>query len=119
MKIVPMTSEEAFDRGASLPWVFLRCYSHAFLGETPEQIDRNEVLEAFFFSEEEEIRIVRADGRLQAARLTEEGEYVEGSYQISNKQFGERLYIRRSISFDEDGQASFEEPRLCGWKGGE
>lgn len=120
MKTEVLNKEEALRLGMALPWAFLRCYSEASLGPTPEQIDPNELLEARFFSEQEEIRLLRLEGELRGLRRTEDGgKEIESCFRIANPAFGRTLRTRRSIIFDEDGQAAFTELRLCGWEGGE
>ena len=114
-----ISTEEALHRGLTLPWAFLRCYSTAYLGPTPEQVEQEELLEARFFSETEEIRLLRIEGELQSLRRTDgEEQMIDSSYRIANPRFGRIIRTRRDIVFDEDGQAAFTEPRLCGWEGG-
>lgn len=120
MKTEVLSKEEALRLGMALPWAFLRCYSAASLGPTPEKIDPDELLEARFFSEQEEIRLLRLEGELRGLRRAEDGDAgIDSCFRIANPVFGKTLRTRRCIVFDEDGQAAFTEARLCGWEGGE
>ena len=115
-----LDAREALKRGAALPWALVRELSRVSLGPTPIDVDAEEVLEACFFSPQEEVRLWREDGQLRAAALTdEEGDLtLEERYSVDNPDFGQELWVRRYIGFDEDGQAFIAASRLCGWEGG-
>ena len=121
MKRDILEPKEALAQGKNLPWAFIREYSRVTLGKTPEDVDPEEILEAFFFSSEEEVRLWRQDDSLRAAALTEEAgdRFLEESYTVDDLRLGREITIRKYISFDEDGQACITVSRLSGWKGGE
>lgn len=120
MTFEKLTAEEAFQRGLSLPFALIRSVSSVLLGNTPDQIETDELLEARFFSDTEEVRLFRRNGQLQGAVLrqgTEDG-YWERAYRIENPSLGREIVIRYELSADEDGQTYISAARLAGWKGG-
>lgn len=120
MKTESLTVQEAMERGQDLPWVWVRCLSQVALGPALSDIDREELIEARFFSTEEEIRIFRSCGQLCSVRLCGEPEdnTLERTYQIANKQkFGETITVCYTLEADEDGQVSLGTARLTGWEG--
>ena len=121
MKRDILEPNEAVKLGKALPWAFVREYSRVTLGKTPDDTDPEEMLEAFFFSPEAEVRLWRQNGSLHAAMLTEEAgdNYLEESYAVDDPRLGREITVRKYISFDEDGQAFITASRLSGWKGGE
>ena len=84
-------------------------------------VDTAELLEASFFSPEEEVRLWREDGALRGAVLCgEEGDRtITERYEIENPSFGKAVLVKKTIAFDRDGQALIDDVRLCGWEGGE
>ena len=120
MKIESLAVQEALDRGRTLPWAWVRCLSQVALGPVPSDIDQEELIEARFFSADEEIRMFRAGGQLRAVLLRGEPEdnTLERTYQIENKKkFGETITICYTMEADEDGQMSLGTVRLTGWEG--
>ncbi len=112
---------EAVELGKALPWAFVREYSRVTLGRTADGADPEEMLEAFFFSPEKEVRLWRQGGSLHAAVLTEEAGdvYLEERYALDDPRLGREITVRKYVSFDEDGQAFIAASRLSGWKGDE
>ena len=120
MKTERLTVQEALGRGRALPWAWVRCLSQVTLGPVPADISREELIEARFFSADEEIRMFRICGQLRAVRLCVEPEdnTLERTYQIENKKkFGETITICYTLESDEDGQMSLGTARLTGWEG--
>ena len=81
MTFEKLTAEEALQRGLSLPFALIRSVSSVLLGNTPDQIETDELLEARFFSDTEEVRLFRRNGQLQGAVLrqgTEDGYWGKG-----------------------------------------
>ena len=114
--------EKAVESGKNLPFAFIRNFSSIYLGKNTQNIDVDELLEARFFSKNEEIRILRINGDfLCSIRSDEAGDedFIEKKYRVANENFGKTITVRRYIRYDEDGQASLSEPRLCGWEGDE
>ena len=107
-----------------LPFAFIKHYSDVTLGESPANINadefKKELLEARFFSKSEEIRILRINGEFVCSKRSdgENDEFVETKYKIANDSLGETITVKKYFEYDEDGQASLSEPRLCGWEGG-
>ena len=115
-----LSPEAALERGRRLPFALLRTFSAVSLGHTPATLpDAGELLEACFFSADEEIRLFRDDGVLQAVSLREtpEAHTLENAYEIGNPAFGRLLTVRETLDFDEDGQAYVALSRLADWKG--
>lgn len=112
--------DKALSRGIEKPYAFLRFMSEVKLGPTPQQVDTEELLEARFFSEEEEIRLFRRDGRLEAALFyTEPFDWpITETYEIANPKFGRELTVCHHLDADEDGQTYVAATCLSGWKGG-
>ena len=119
MKTETLTVQEALDRGRALPWALVRSLSEVTLGRTPAVIDREELIEARFFSPGEEIRVFRANGVWTAARLEGEPEdsRITRTYGIGNPKFGTALTVCYTLEADEDGQTSLAAARLTGWEG--
>ena len=121
MKKELLTIQEALARGKSLPYALLRSYSSVTMGPNPgEELSIGELLEARFFSEEEEIRIFRRDRSLSAVVLRdEEGDTtLTETYRVENRRLGNEVTVRRYLAWDDDGQAFIAAARLAGWKGG-
>ena len=122
MKAEKLTLSEALDLGRKQPFALIRSFSAFSLGPTPGVLPpREELLEARFFSESEEYRIIHNGEDLIAVKLTEEpGEdLIDTVLEVENKRFGKKIRIRQIVCFDEDGQAVLGSARLCGWEGGE
>ena len=119
MKVAAMALQDAMAQGEKLPYLLARSLSKVTLGPAAGNLETADLTEARFFSAIEEIRIFRQDGALHAVSLREEdGElYADHTYEISNKDFGDRITVRSCLGFDEDGQAYWSGERLAGWKG--
>ena len=119
MKTERLTAAEAIERGRVLPWALVRCLSRVTLGPVPAEIDPEELIEARFFSADEEIRVFRSCGELQAVRLCGEpgDNTLERTYLVKNPRFGSALTVCRLLEADEDGQMNLTTARLTGWEG--
>lgn len=120
MKTEKLTVEEALILGKAFPFALIRSISSFSLGYMPKEFPpTEELLEARFFSDAEEIRIFHDGERLRAVRLTEQDgeETIDSTYKIENKQYGARIHLRQAVRYDEDGQASLSSGRLIGWEG--
>ena len=119
MRAETMAPQEALARGRELPYALVRSLSAVTLGPTPQEIRADELLEARFFSREEEIRVFRQDGELRAAALRDaDGERaVDRTYRVANPALGTEITVRTYLDFDEDGQAYARAARLMDWKG--
>ena len=115
-----LTAEEAIRRGLMLPFALIRTVSSISLGNTPAQIETEELLDARFFSDTEEVRLFRRDGQLQGAVLKQDADkdYLEKIYRIENPALGREIVVRYELEADEDGQTYVSAARLAGWKGG-
>ena len=118
MKTERLTVQEALEHGRALPWAWTRCLSQVTLGPVPAEFSREELIEARFFSADEEIRVFRSGGQLRAVRLLEEPEdnRLERVYRIENPKFGKSITVCYTLEADEDGQMSLGTPRLTGWE---
>ena len=115
-----LTAEEAIQRGLMLPFALIRRISSVSLGNTPTQIETEELLDARFFSDTEEVRLFRRDGLLQGVVLKQDADkdYLEKIYRIENPALGREIVVRYELEADEDGQTYVSAARLAGWKGG-
>ena len=118
MKHEKLDIEQALQLGAGLPFSLIRSLSRVTLGRTPSQIGTDELIEACFFSETEEVRLFRQDGALKAVRLIEESgdRLLRETYALENPRFGEEIQVARLLEADEDGQMYVTATRLTGWK---
>ena len=116
-----LAPREALERGSRLPYALVRRLSGASLGPTPGEIPAEELLEARFFSDREEIRVFRYGGALRAAALADDAgdRYADRTYPIANRAFGAEITVRTYLDFDGDGQAYWSAQRLVAWKGAE
>lgn len=114
-----MEIRTALERGALLPWAYIRTLSRVYLGKNPGKVDLNGLTEARFFSENEEIRLFPGQGEWRAVRLAgQEGdETIEECCSISNEIFGRKLTLVRHLEQDEDGQTYVCATRLKNWEG--
>lgn len=115
---------EALRRGQAQPWALVRTFSRVTLGETPEDVSAlplDELLEARFFNEEEEIRLFRRDGVLEGASLRREADdrVLEDRYGIENPALGGQITVCRVLACDDDGQTYIAATMLSGWRGKE
>ena len=121
MTFEKLAAEEAVQRGLTLPFALIRSISSVSLGNTPAQIETEELLDARFFSDTEEVRLFRRDGLLQGAVLKQDADkdYLEKIYRIENPALGSEIVVRYELDVDEDGQTYVLTARLAGWKGGD
>lgn len=121
MTFEKLAAEEAVQRGLTLPFALLRSISSVSLGNTPTQIETEELLDARFFSDTEEVRLFRRDGLLQGVVLKQDADkdYLEKIYRIENPALGSEIVVRYELDVDEDGQTYVSTARLVGWKGGD
>lgn len=118
MKIEPVEISAAY----TLPFAWIRTYGEVRLGSAPESLcaeELNELIEARFFNDKEEIRIFYKDDTLCATRLAEELEdkYVSSEYILENPKFGSSITVYHCLDTDDDGQTYVRALRLAGWKG--
>ena len=118
MKKEVLPLPQAWGMGMRLPWVYLRSLSRVYLGNTPERLTMDELLEARFFSEQQEIRIFLSEDGLKAVRLEEEtaDRFLEEEIAV-NSEFGSSYMVHYLLEADEDGQTNRTVVRLAGWKG--
>ena len=120
MSVEVMDVQTALERGVKLPCALVRSLSAVSLGPVPAEISTEDLLEARFFSAEEEIRLFRRDGTLRAARVADApGEiYADQDCEIANPALGAGITVRTFMEFDGDGQAYWGHSRLKDWRGG-
>ena len=122
MRKEALAGNESLACGMALPYAPVRSLSQVCLGPTPgEPPMLDELLEACFFDEKQEVRLFRREGVLCAARLVcEEGDsWIDKTYEVENKDLGEQVTVRHFLAFDEDGQCYISTSCLTGWKGRE
>lgn len=120
MTVEELTLESAAEQGKQLPWALIRRLSEVTLGASPESFSTEELLEARFFSENQEIRIFFDGEKMRAVRLGVEtgDEYLEERRAIENPAFGSCLTVRKILSYDEDGQCCVKTTMPVKWEGG-
>ena len=121
MRTEEMEVQRALEQGLALPFAWIRTLSAVTLGPTPEALDTAELLEARFFSSQEEIRVFQAGNGLKAVRLIAEAgdREIEERRKLLSLRFGASVSVCHTLAFDEDGQARIAESRLAGWEGGD
>ena len=109
---------DAWEQGKTLPFALIRTWSAVTLGETPKELPEG-MIEARFFSAEEEIRIFDREGVQTAALLrTEDGDVsYQKTFVMANPVFGKLLTVQYELEADEDGQYAVVATRLVDWKG--
>lgn len=121
MKKQKIKLQEALSRGRELPYLMIRSLSRVTLGKTSQNnidIDKlDEIIEARFFDETEEVRLFYRNGEMCAVHFTEEqgDKPIRKTYDIANPFFGGTLTVSSDLTFDEDGQAMVGGVRLSGW----
>ena len=118
MKKEVLPLPQAWEMGMQLRWVYLRSLSRVYLGQTREDLTIDVLLEARFFSEQQEIRIFLSEDGLKAVRLEEEtaDRFLEEEIAV-NSGFGSSYTVHYLLQADEDGQTNRTVARLAGWKG--
>lgn len=119
MRQMELQADQALKQGLGLPYAMIRSYSQVVLGNTPQAVDEDELIEARFFDAENEIRLFCEDGELRGVRLCKEsGDVcVESRFCIENPDFGTEIRVCQHLDTDEDGQTYIRTTRLCGWTG--
>ena len=98
MKKEVLPLPQAWEMGMQLPWVYLRSLSRVYLGKTPEGLTMDELLEARFFSNLEEIRIFLSEDGLKAVRLEEESSRQHsGGRNCCQQRIWQQLYGTLSV----------------------
>lgn len=81
-------------------------------------INWNEVQEARFFNDTQEIHFFLKNGKMNAIDIKDNGtsDQVTMQYCLANRysQIGTKLLVREYYAYDEDGQAYVEKTRLAG-----
>lgn len=122
MKQELISFEEGLRRGRELPFAWICSMSSLSLGKTPREIETEELLEARFFDEEQEIRLFRREEEWKAVSLVRETKdsVLENWYPvIKEEKFGRKILVRQYLDTDEDGQTIVTVTCLAGWEGGE
>lgn len=121
MKKETLAVDAALACGKALPYALVRSLSQVSLGPTPGKLPAlDELLEARFFDEKQEVRLFRCNGVLCAAHIIceEDRLWIDKTYGVENKDLGGQVTVRHFLAFDEDGQCSVSTSCLAGWKGG-
>lgn len=122
MKREHLQLEDAIEQGLQLPYGFAKSYSAVALGKNPLEFDIEELMEARFFDAQQEIRLFRREGALQAVRLQCEPEdlVMYTSYLLRDPaRFGKKIKVCQLLETDEDGQVYIAATQLAGWEGDE
>lgn len=122
MKPEYLSFEEGLRGGKDLPFAWICSMSSVSLGKTPREIGTDELLEARFFNEEQEIRLFQREEEWKAVSLAREPEdsVLENWYPvIKEEKFGRKILVRQYLGADEDGQTIVTATCLAGWEGGE
>ncbi|MCD7826427.1 MAG: hypothetical protein LUH14_10795 [Clostridiaceae bacterium] len=115
--------ETAKERTAGYPFALVYMMSEIQFGKKEDiEVNWDEVLEARFFSEREELHLFLCEKERKAVIVedavdeTNSTEVLTKNYRLSPKFQGEgrELAVREYLSEDEDGQMYVELTRLCG-----
>ena len=120
MKESSIDVSKAVQEGKELPYSLIYSMSSVYLGRTKEDVKMDEeLIEAHFFDEDKEIRIIRNQGTFIAAKLESSPEdiYIKRTYHV--RQAKGKLIVHEEIGYDSDGQAYVADIRLIGWRGEE
>ena len=122
MKPEYLSFEEGLRRGKELPFAWICSMSSVSLGKTPREIGTDELLEARFFDEDQEIRLFQREEKWKAVSFVRKPEdsVLENWYPvIKEEKFGRKILVRQYMDTDEDGQTIVTSTCLAGWEGGE
>lgn len=119
MKKEILEINEALKRGKAKPWCVWYTLSSMYAGKVPEDVSlREDITEARFFDQKEEIRIFQTREGWKAAAVSGDGEKsIVKTYPIRNREYGKNITVSRDLATDEDGQTYVEAVRLSGWEG--
>ena len=120
MKTEKLTVQQAVEQGRELPFVLIRSLSSIYIGRIREIGSMDELLEARFFGEDQEIRIFHKGEELAAVCLKKEAsdrELME-KFAVANERFGKSITVCSTLEADEDGQSYVAQKRLTHWEGG-
>lgn len=114
--------DTALAEAKALPFAYLKHFSSLTLGKNdPSALNREELLEARFFSEDCEIRILREENGLQAYAFCKETSdmpiLVESGISDKCSGLGTKVKKWHYLSEDADGQCYVSAVCLCGWEG--
>lgn len=107
----------------SYPFALVYQISSVFLGKTADlgELSWDEMTEARFFSDTQELRYFVREGVPEAVLISEDGacEYVDEKRRLGARfsGAGKSVIVRKYINYDEDGQAFVEACRLVGLEG--
>lgn len=118
MKITSLSVSEALTGALAMPFAYIACLSHVYMGPTPETVDLADINEARFFGDSGEFRFFRENGVMNAVQVTDEpcDVTIDRTHALIND-FGSQLTERKYIQFDQDGQGYIAATRLLTWKG--
>lgn len=113
--------DEAMEMRKTMPYAMITRLSEVTLGNMPETVSKDEMLEARFFGENGEIHIFYENGEQKAVYVTDEGNSekfppIDHDYDLLSG-FGRKLTVRQYVDFDEEGQAYISAIRLLRWEG--
>lgn len=122
MKLEPLTLEAALELAAEFPLAYITELSRVSFGFVPMELNPVEWVEAHFFDSTRELRFLPGDDGLVATLLTEEAgdRFVDDNPIFDNHAFAglpdveKRVFIRKYIQSDEDGQAYISAVRFVG-----
>lgn len=120
MIIRTIDASNAWEHGKALSFALIYNQSSLYMGPSSDiQVNPDEVHEAFFFDQKEQVHLYKKDDAWEARIVseTEDDNYQDITYLIANRSFGETFTIREIFAFDEDGQTYRPERRLIDWKG--
>ena len=80
----------------------------------------DDVLEAYFFSENKQLHVFRYQNQVQAVVCEQEDQddTFDETQLLMSSQYGESIRIRHFFTYDDDGQASVIYTKLCELNGG-
>lgn len=113
----------AWEDGKNYPDALIYCMSSLYVGKTGEFSDKvEEIVEARFFDEKQELHIFWQDEQIKGCQVRdEEGDtIIKKEWDIlEGKKKNSKMYVKQFIEYDEDGQAMITKTCLAKIREGE
>ena len=120
MKRTVMEELQAMRRAEQMPFCRITTQDAITVGRTPAAVPWQQVTEAVFFNEKEQLTLKRSGAAWQAVLLEDEpqDEFLPEEQRGLLPAFGGVLTVRQAVEYDDDGQARRGVLRLVSWKEG-
>lgn len=114
-----LTKKQALEQRKNLSFAMITRLSEITIGEAPEELSFDELIEARFFDADREIHIFQENGEWNYTCISEEDgvEFFDRESRLIAG-LGTKLVTRKHIAYDKtDGQAYISDMRLVNWEG--